>query len=130
MSGVIHGIGTDIVSIARMRAFHARHGEAGLGKILALAEQEDFRQLPQARQGGFLARRWAAKEALGKALGTGMRPPAAFTAIAVDHDPLGKPQFVFAPALQEQLDALHLRAHLSISDEADYAIAFVMLAEN
>jgi holo-[acyl-carrier protein] synthase len=124
---VIYGIGTDIVAVERLAAFYARHGEAGLRHILAPAEAAAFRQLSPARQSGFLARRWAAKEALGKALGTGMRPPATFTAISIEHDALGKPCFHFDAALQEIFDTLCLRAHLSLSDEARYALAFVLL---
>jgi holo-[acyl-carrier protein] synthase len=124
---MLHGIGTDIVAVSRLEAFYARHGDMGLEKILAPAEREDFRQCAESGQGRFLAKRWAAKEAFGKALGTGIRPPALLASIAVGHDDLGKPVFVFAPELQAQLDTLNLRAHLSLSDEACYAVAFVIL---
>ncbi|MDR0737341.1 MAG: holo-ACP synthase [Zoogloeaceae bacterium] len=124
---MIYGTGVDIVAVSRLETFYARHGEIGMDRILSSAEQTDFLRVGKEQRGRFLARRWAAKEAFGKALGTGMRPPAAFAAIGVDHDPLGKPHFVFSPDLQARLEELGLSAHLSISDETRYAIAFVLL---
>jgi holo-[acyl-carrier protein] synthase len=124
---VIHGIGTDIVAVARLESFFARHGEKGLEKVLAPAEQAEFFCQPPAGRGRFLAKRWAAKEAFGKALGTGIRPPARLTAIAVAHDAAGRPRLEFSDALRARLAALHLVAHLSLSDEREFAIAHVIL---
>ncbi|MDR0672403.1 MAG: holo-ACP synthase [Zoogloeaceae bacterium] len=126
---MIFGVGVDIVAVSRLEAFYRRHGEMGLERILTSAERSDFLRVDEKQRGRFLARRWAAKEAFGKALGTGMRPPAAFAAIGVSHDARGKPGFVFSPELQARLEAPGLLAHLSISDEALYAIAFVVLEE-
>ncbi len=125
---MIFGIGTDIVAVARMAAFWQRHGERGLEKVLAPDERAACRG--SADPGRFLAKRFAAKEALGKALGTGVRPPALLPHIAVDHDDLGKPSFVFAPTLAAHLAERKLVAHLSISDEQDYAVAFVILEKS
>ena len=75
----------------------------------------------------FLAKRFAAKEAFSKALGTGVRPPATLTAIAVGHDDLGKPELRFHGQLEKMLKNQNLIAHLSISDEAEYAVAYVIL---
>jgi holo-[acyl-carrier protein] synthase len=124
---MLYGIGTDIVAVARLEKLYARHQALGLAKILAPLEMAAFQNLPEQGRSRFLAKRWAAKEALGKALGTGLRPPATLTAIAVDHDTLGKPHFVLEAALQAHLDSLGVRAYLSISDEAQYAVAFVVL---
>jgi holo-[acyl-carrier protein] synthase len=124
---VIFGTGVDIVAVSRLEAFYARHGEMGVERILSLAERADFLRVGKTQRGRFLARRWAAKEAFGKALGTGMRPPAVFAAIGIDHDALGKPHFVFSPELLARLEEQGLSAHLSISDEARYAVAFVLL---
>ena len=74
-----------------------------------------------------LAKRFAAKEALGKALGTGVREPILLPAIAVIHDALGKPAFEYSPVLAAYLAAKGLTAHLSLSDESDSALAFVIL---
>ncbi|MDR2164856.1 MAG: holo-ACP synthase [Zoogloeaceae bacterium] len=123
---MIYGIGVDIVAVARLERLLARHGDIGLEKILARAEREAFRK--ETRPGKALAKRWAAKEAFGKALGTGLRPPATLSAIAVAHDDLGKPRLVFAPELAAFLSERGITAaHLSISDEAAYAIAHVIL---
>ncbi|MCK9389406.1 MAG: holo-ACP synthase [Sulfuritalea sp.] len=122
---MIFGIGTDIVAVARMADYWQRHGERGLEKMLAPEEREDCRASHDPAR--FLAKRFAAKEALGKALGTGVRSPVLLPDIAISHDELGKPGFVFAPTLAAHLAERRLVAHLSISDEQDYAVAFVIL---
>ena len=121
----IHGIGTDIAAVARLRALFERHGERALEKLLAVPELEEF---AKARDPGrFLAKRFAAKEAFGKALGIGVVAPATLPNIAVIHDALGKPDFSYAPVLAALLKERGLIAHLSISDEQDCALAFVVL---
>jgi holo-[acyl-carrier protein] synthase len=125
---VIHGIGTDIVAVARMAEYWQRHGERGLEKMLAPEERADCRASHDPAR--FLAKRFAAKEALGKAFGSGVRAPVLLPDIAVAHDELGKPAFVFAPALAAHFAARGLAAHLSISDEQDYAVAFVILEKS
>jgi holo-[acyl-carrier protein] synthase len=122
---MIHGIGTDIVAVKRMHALWERHGNKALEKILAPEEIGEFAGVTD--KGRFLAKRFAAKEALGKALGTGIRPPAVLPSIAVAHDELGKPLLVFHGRLAETIENQRLTAHLSLSDEAEYAIAFVIL---
>ena len=122
---MIHGIGTDIVSIARLDEMYARHGERALEKLLAGCERDECRQ--SSTPARFLAKRFAAKEAFGKALGTGVRAPALLPSIAVVHDPLGKPSFEFAPELATHLAERGLTAHLSLSDEQDSVVAFVIL---
>lgn len=124
---MIYGIGTDIVAVARMRGLWERHGDKVLEKLLAPQEMPDF--VRAAEKGRFLAKRFAAKEAFSKALGSGVRPPATLPAIAVTHDDLGKPVLDFAPALNALLLEKNLKAHLSISDEADYAVAYVILEQ-
>lgn len=122
---MIYGIGTDIVAVARMASFWQRHGERALNKLLAPVERPDC--LASKHPERFLAKRFAAKEALGKALGTGIRSPLLLTAIAVTHDALGKPAFDLAPELAAYLAERGLAAHLSLSDERDYALAFVVV---
>ena len=122
---MIYGIGTDIVAVKRLQGMWERHGDKALDKLLAPQERADFAKA--ADKGRFLAKRFAAKEAFSKALGTGIRPPAALPAIAVGHDELGKPGLAFCGQLAEMLENLGLTAHLSLSDEAEYAIAYVIL---
>lgn len=124
---MIYGIGTDIVAVARLRSFWERHGDRALEKLLAEQEIADFAKA--ADKGRFLAKRFAAKEAFSKAFGTGVRPPATLPAIAITHDDLGKPVFECHGQLAEILKAKNLKAHLSISDEADYAVAYVILEQ-
>ena len=123
----IHGIGTDIVTIARLAGALERHGEAFAEKILAMAEWADY--LASKDKPRFLAKRFAAKEAFAKACGTGLRTPLALTAIWVEHDHLGKPKVavtdVIAAWLQAEFGAWC--AHLSLSDEKDTVVAFVVL---
>lgn len=122
---MIAGIGTDIAAVARLGKLYERHGERALDKILAPAEREGFAKAADPAR--FLAKRFAAKEAFGKALGIGVTHPATLPNIAVMHDVLGKPLFDCAPELTSYLAERRLRAHLSISDEAEYAVAFVVL---
>jgi len=122
---MIFGVGTDIVAIKRLGQLYERHGERALEKLLAPSERAGFEKaIDPAR---FLAKRFAAKEALGKALGIGVAAPATLPNIAIVHDTLGKPCFDYAPDLAQFLDERGLSAHLSISDEQDFALAFVVL---
>lgn len=121
---MIFGIGTDIVAVARMAELLERHGERAMSRVLAADEIPACRAAAHPER--FLAKRFAAKEALGKALGTGIRAPVLLTAIAIDHDELGKPGFSFSPELAEWLDERNLTAHVSISDEREFAVAYVV----
>lgn len=122
---MIHGVGTDIVRVARMEDALTRHGLRFAERILDASERAAFQAAPAPAR--FLAKRFAAKEAFAKALGTGVRAPATLTAIGVTHDDLGKPLFALGEALASVLAEKDLIAHLSISDEADYAVAYVIL---
>lgn len=123
---MIVGIGTDIVSVARIEAAIERHGEAFAARVLNATEQLEY--AAQAYPGRFLAKRFAAKEALAKATGQGLRHPVSLHNIEIDHDALGKPLFRFAPELAQHLQKLGVaRHHLSISDEREHAVAFVIL---
>jgi holo-[acyl-carrier protein] synthase len=123
---VIFGIGTDIVSTSRIAAVWERYGEDFARRILAPQEWADFAEVGQPAR--FLAKRFAAKEAFAKALGTGIRTPATWHNIRVGHDVLGKPVLDFDPELAALL-AHHAICshHLSISDEKELAAAFVIL---
>lgn len=122
---MIFGIGTDIVRIARVDASLQRHGERFAARILAERERAAFRDAADGAR--FLAKRFAAKEAFGKALGTGVAVPATLHAIGVDHDVLGKPVFSYDDRLAEYLAERGLSAHLSLSDETEYVVAFALI---
>ena len=122
---MIHGVGTDIVAIARIERMLSEHGERVAAKLLAPSEMEKYRQVAQ--PAAWLAKRFAAKEALGKALGLGLRDPATLHNIAVLSDGIGRPSFEYAPPLAHWMKERRLRAHLSLSDETDTAMAFVVV---
>ncbi|MDD4912139.1 MAG: holo-ACP synthase [Sideroxydans sp.] len=123
---MIFGIGTDIVAVARIEAAVARHGITFAHKILSASELLEFATTTQTAR--FLAKRFAAKEAFAKATGQGLRHPVTMRNLTVSHDDLGKPIFLFDAELKQRLDELNIsHHHLSISDERDTAVAFVIL---
>jgi len=123
---MIFGIGTDIISVARIEAAVQRHGDAFAKRILSTPEYLELSS--QAHPARFLAKRFAAKEAFAKATGQGLRHPVSLQRITVSHDILGKPIFVFDELLAEHLSKLGIARHqLSLSDEKDTAVAFVIL---
>lgn len=123
---MIHGIGTDIVSIPRMDDLHARFAGKLAERILAPEELEEYSSATNKNR--FLAKRFAAKEAFAKAAGTGMRSPVHFGNVHVTHDELGRPGLAWNRELGDWLAQRGVvAAHLSLSDEQDYAVAFVIL---
>src|SRR5574343_942722 len=122
---MISGIGTDIVSVQRIGQLLARHPERGMSHLLHPAEQAEAEAAPCKER--FVAKRFAAKEALAKALGTGLRAPVLLPSIRVQHDDLGKPFFSFEPELADWISQRSLQVHLSISDELAHAVAFVVV---
>lgn len=125
---MIHGIGSDIIAVERIEAALARHGERLPQRLLSSAERAAFDRLRPEARGRWLAKRWAAKEAFGKALGTGVVAPFTLPAIGTTSDRSGRPAFDLAPALTAALRARGVgRVSLSLSDEQAYAIAFVVM---
>lgn len=123
---MIFGIGTDIVEVTRIEASIQQFGDEFAKRILAESEFTSY--LQSKIKPRFLAKRFAAKEAFSKALGTGLREPATFQNIAVSHDDLGKPLLIFSAELERFLQSKNIsRAHISISDEKNLATAFVVL---
>ncbi|MDF0606532.1 holo-ACP synthase [Neisseriaceae bacterium TC5R-5] len=125
---MIYGIGTDLVAIARMQALLQRWGSRLAQRLLAEAELAAFdRSSDPAR---FLAKRFAVKEAFAKAVGTGVRAPVLLSAIWIEHDVLGKPVLTVSALLEDFLWQRGIAArHVSISDERDHALAFVILEQ-
>lgn len=121
---MIYGIGTDIVRIQRLDDSINRYGERFVRRILTDDELDGFHA--SGRKAHFLAKRFAAKEAAVKALGTGFRDGLNLKDISVTHDELGKPVLKFSERAQKALKNRGVgNHHLSLSDEQDYAVAFV-----
>jgi len=126
---MIFGIGTDIVRVVRFERSLARYGERFARRILTDAEYADFREI--ARPAHFLAKRFAAKEATAKAMGTGFRNGLSLKHIGVGHDDNGKPQLQFSGVAADFLDHNSINStHISLSDEEDHAVAFVTLSRD
>ncbi|MDX8380396.1 MAG: holo-ACP synthase [Gallionella sp.] len=126
---MILGIGTDIVEYARIAAMWQRYGERLAARLLSESELPEYRQ--QAHPARFLAKRFAAKEAFAKAVGSGLRHPVSLTRISITHDGLGKPVLQFDPELRRYLAQLGISGHhVSISDERNMIVAFVVLETN
>jgi len=120
------GIGTDIVQIGRIKTVYDRQGDRFVDRILSLAEQDIFHRRHQSM--AFLANRFAGKEALAKALGTGIGQGVRFVDLEILPNALGQPQVTLSGVAQERLIALGAReARISLSDEKDYAVAFAVL---
>jgi holo-[acyl-carrier protein] synthase len=123
---MIFGIGTDIVQVVRMQDSLARFGEAFARRILTLAEFDEFRG--DKRPAQFLAKRFAAKEALVKAMGTGFRGGVKLADIGVKHNEVGRPSLYYSGRTETLLRELGVaESHLSLADEQEYAVAFVIL---
>ncbi|HRH81360.1 MAG TPA: holo-ACP synthase [Thiobacillaceae bacterium] len=122
---MIRGVGTDIVAVARMTDMHARFGARLARRVLSAGEWDEYAAVQHKDR--FLARRFAAKEALAKALGTGLRAPVTLSNIGIGHDALGRPEYLPAHELGAWLAERGIvRLHLSISDEHHYAVAFAI----
>ncbi|RUO21552.1 holo-ACP synthase [Aliidiomarina haloalkalitolerans] len=121
----IIGVGTDIVEIERLRQALVR--QPALAKRLLTHNEQALMQAAKQPE-RYLAKRFAAKEAALKALGTGLQNGLSWQHIEITNNDLGRPQLNFsgqALALADQLGVIN--THLSLSDEVDYAQAFVIL---
>ena len=123
---MIYGVGTDIVEIARVERALARFGERFVERILTPGERARF--AATRLKASHLAKRFAAKEAFAKAIGTGVRHPFGWHAIAVARDAAGKPGLVPSADMDRHLASIGVRSsHLSMADDAGVALAFVVL---
>ncbi|WP_024930807.1 holo-ACP synthase [Methylophilus sp. OH31] len=123
---MIYGIGTDIVEVERIEASLDQFGDSFAKRILAPSEWSDYEA--SKLKARFLAKRFAAKEAFAKAIGTGIRGDVSFQNIAVTHDALGRPLLQLSSTLQAFLKQHHIyQSHISISDEKKLALAYVVL---
>ena len=123
---MIYGLGTDVVEIGRIEQALARFGDRFARRILCAPELSRFKshRMPAA----YLAKRFAAKEAFTKALGTGIHAPANWHGVWVQNLPSGKPVLRFSDNLSKLLEQRKiLHSHLSLTDERGVAMATVIL---
>lgn len=129
---MIYGLGTDICDVRRIRASLERHGERFAQKILSDGELAIWRSRSQRwpnRGVNYLATRFSAKEAFSKAIGTGMRLPMTWRHCEIANAVSGKPEIVLHGALKSWFEARHLIAHVTVTDETDYAASFVVVEQ-
>jgi holo-[acyl-carrier protein] synthase len=123
---MIVGIGTDVCSVERIEKTLARFGERFVKRILTVEERARFERTKD--KAGHLAKRFAAKEAFAKAIGTGIHPPFKWHCITVTRDRKGKPGIKPSAEMQRHLEKLGVTgAHISLTDDAGVAVAFVVL---
>ena len=130
---MIYGIGTDICDIRRIRASLERHGERFAHKVLSDNEMNTYRARSERwpeRGVRYVATRFSAKEAFSKALGLGMRMPMTWRLCEVAKLPSGQPTIVLHGVLKEWFEAKDLTAHISVSDESDYATSYCVVEKN
>ncbi len=123
---MIYGVGTDVVEIARIKKALERWGDRFARKVLVDMEIKRFAS--HRLRASYLAKRFAAKEAFAKALGTGIRAPASWHGVWVVNLPSGKPVLEFSAPLKKFLKEKGVtQAHISLSDEKGVAFATVIL---
>ena len=130
---MIYGIGTDICDIRRIRASLEKHGERFAQKVLSDNELQTYRarsaRWPE-RGVRYVATRFSAKEAFSKAIGLGMRMPMTWRSCEVAKLASGQPTLVLHGELKAWFEAKGLCAHVSVSDESDYATSYVVVEKN
>ena len=130
---MIFGIGTDVCDIRRIRASLDRHGDRFALKILSDAEFATFKargaRWPD-RAVNYLATRFSAKEAFSKAIGLGMRTPMTWRHCEIAKAESGKPEIVLHGELKAWFEARQLTAHVTVTDETDYAASFCVVEKN
>ena len=127
---MIFGIGSDIAHIPRFERLYAKQGDRFARHILTPLELAQFQtRLARSAARGirFLATRFAAKEAFSKACGLGIRMPMHWHTVQVVNLPSGKPTMQGLGGMAAWLAERQLSAHLSVSDEQAYAVAYVVL---
>ena len=127
---MVYGIGTDLCDIRRIGATLARRGDRFAERVLGPQELKvfHFRRAKLDERGvRFLATRFSAKEAFSKAIGLGLRMPMTWRSCEIVKEPSGKPGIVLHGDLKLWFAERRLKAHVTVTDESDYAAAFVVV---
>ncbi|SAL50521.1 4'-phosphopantetheinyl transferase [Caballeronia turbans] len=125
----IYGIGTDVVQVSRVAAVMKRTKGRFAEKVLGPDELRIYHARnarSEVRGLAFLATRFSAKEAFSKAIGLGMRWPMTWRALQTLNEPSGKPMIAASGELAEWLAQRGITAKITVSDERDYAVSFVI----
>lgn len=124
---MIIGIGTDLVKIERLNSSLEKLGDKFAKRILSPQEFSEYSE--SSFPVNYIAKRFAAKEATGKALGTGIGQGVSWQHIVIEHDDIGAPLLKLHGRAAELAGLKGVKStHISITDEKDYAIAFVVLS--
>nr|WP_315225907.1 holo-ACP synthase [uncultured Albidiferax sp.] len=129
---MIYGIGTDICDVRRIRASLERHGDRFAEKLLSDAELVVWRRRSERnpeRGVRYLATRFSAKESFSKAIGMGMRMPMSWRLCEIGNLPSGQPVLVLHGVLKTWFEERKLSAHVTVTDETDYAASFVVVEQ-
>ena len=127
---MIIGIGTDICDIRRIASTLERRGDRFAERVLGAAELQIYRARKArvaARGVRYVATRFSAKEAFSKAIGLGIRSPMSWRSCEILNEPSGKPVLKLSGELAAWFDAKGWVAHVTVSDETDYAASFVVV---
>jgi holo-[acyl-carrier protein] synthase len=127
---MIYGIGTDICDVRRIQASLTRHGERFAKRVLSDGEFATWQRRSQRwpeRGVRYLATRFSAKEAFSKAIGLGMVMPMTWHHCEISNLPSGQPVIVLHGALKDWFDSRQLSAHITVTDETDYAASFCVV---
>lgn len=127
---MIYGIGTDICDVRRIRASLEKNGDRFAARVLSDAEFKTWKarsaRWPE-RGVRYLATRFSAKESFSKAIGLGMRTPMTWKLCEIANEASGKPVLVLHGVLKDWCAQRHLQAHITVSDETDYAASFCVV---
>jgi holo-[acyl-carrier protein] synthase len=127
---MIYGIGTDVCDLRRIAALVERRGDRFAQRVLGPSELQVYharRQRLAARGLSYLATRFSAKESFSKAIGLGLHMPMTWRACEILNHPSGQPYLQLHGALAEWCQARRLISHVTLSDETDYVVSFVVL---
>lgn len=126
---MIIGIGVDVVQITRIEKILTKYGNIFKNRILEGTELQKMETLPQNKQASFIAKRFAAKEAVTKALGCGISDKIGFKDIIIFNDQVGKPHVQINQAkINNLLPTKKIKIDLSITDDYPIAIAFTVIS--
>lgn len=126
---MIFGLGSDIVQITRIEALYKEYGDKFVKRILTSEEEKNFRQIkPEIKQISYLAKRFAGKEALAKALGTGISSGINFADIEILNDSSGKPIVNLYGKAYDIFSKTPGKIDISLSDDYPTAFAVVIIS--